>query len=120
MRILLLDDDPELRATLADLLAIDGHEIVAVSRVCDARAAWQAGPAFDVAVLDVNLKDENSIALMRDMKRSTPQLRVVVMTGGGVVEADVGMPLATAHGADAVMFKPFANDEFVATVTGDG
>ncbi|MEM9223790.1 MAG: response regulator [Pseudomonadota bacterium] len=118
MRILLLDDDTDVNATLSSVLTLSGHDVVSVERVCDARQAWIEGPAFDVAVLDVNLRDENSITLMRDMKRETPALRVVVITGGGTVEPGVGLALAAAHGVDAALFKPFTNNEFIAAVTG--
>lgn len=119
MRVLVLDDDPELNATLRDLLILNGHDVVAVTSVAQAEDACGATSPFDVAVLDINLRDENSIAFMRNIKRAAPQVRVVVITGGGTVEPRVGLPIATAQGADAVMFKPFTNDEFLGAVSGN-
>lgn len=118
MRILILDDDVELVATLSDVLKLDGQDVVTVTTLADARRTLaEAGP-FDVAVFDLNLKNDNAIGLLQEVKREAAAIRVLVMTGGGKVEADVGLPLATAHGADAVLFKPFSNDEFVSAVTG--
>lgn len=118
MRILLLDDDVELAATLKDVLRLEGHEVVTVTAIDDARQMLAKAGVFDVAVFDLNLEHDNSIGLLRDVKDAAPALRVVVMTGGGKVQADVGLPLATAHGADAALFKPFSNDEFLSAVTG--
>ena len=118
MRILILDDDVELGATLKDVLDLEGHQVEIVTTILDARQALANATSFDVAVFDLNLQNDNAIGLLRDVKRQAPALRVLVMTGGGKVEADVGLTLATAHGADAVLFKPFSNDEFVAAVTG--
>ncbi len=117
MRILILDDDVELAATLVDVLRLEGHEVDAVESVAEAESALAGPEPFDVAVFDLNLEGGNAIGLLREVKRSLPRMRVVMMTGGGKVEAEVGLPLATAHGADAVLFKPFSNDELVELVT---
>lgn len=116
MRILILDDDTELAATLGDVLELAGHEVHAVESVAEARSALAGPQPFDTAVFDVNLGNSNAIGLLREVKQSLPGLRVVVITGGGTVEAEVGLPLATAHGADAVLFKPFSNDELLEQV----
>jgi DNA-binding NtrC family response regulator len=118
MRILILDDDIELAATLGDVLELDGHDVVTVTTLADARQALADRGPFEVAVFDLNLQNDNAIGLLQEVKREATAKRLLVMTGGGKVEADVGLPLATAHGADAVLFKPFSNDEFVSAVTG--
>ncbi|MEM7045649.1 MAG: response regulator [Pseudomonadota bacterium] len=118
MRILILDDDVELAATLQDVLMLDGHDVSTVTSIAEARDTLADADPFDVAVFDLNLQNDNAIGLLREVKRDGTANRVLIMTGGGKVEADVGLPLATAHGADAVLFKPFSNDEFVSAVTG--
>ncbi len=119
MNVLVLDDDSDLAASLADALRLAGHAVVIAGTVTAAKAALEARADLDVAVLDVNVDAENSIGLVRELKRTRPAIRVVSMTGGGHVRADVGMPLATAHGADAALLKPFTLDEFIAAVAPD-
>lgn len=118
MNVLILDDDRDLAASLADALRFEGHEVTLAATIAQATALLSELGDLDVAVLDVNVEAENSIALVRDVKRDRPNLRVVSMTGGGQVRAGLGMPLATAHGADAVLFKPFSLEEFSAAVRG--
>ena len=113
LKVLILDDDADLAASLSDALSLEGHEVVVESTLDGAQAALSAGSGFEVALLDVNVIAENTIALVRELKINDPALRVVSMTGGGVVPADIGMPLATAHGADAVLLKPFTLDELL-------
>ena len=119
MRILILDDDVELAATLADVLRLDGHEAMTVTKIDDAQQALDSSGPFDVAVFDLNLEEDNSIRLLRHVKSMSSSIRVLAMTGGGKVEAGIGIPLATANGADGVLFKPFSNDEFLEAVTAD-
>lgn len=118
MRVLILEDDEELAATLSDVLLLAGHEVSKVASVDEARAALSGSSAFDTAVFDLNLEQSNSIGLLREVKAQRPELRMVVMTGGGKVDAELGLTLATANGADEVLFKPFANDEFLAALAG--
>ena len=120
MRILLLDDDIELAATLKDVLALDGHDVETVTTVEAAKQALAGTNRFDVAVFDLNLEEENTINLLRSLKKEAPTMRVLAMTGGGKVDADIGLPLATAHGADGVLLKPFSNDEFLKAVGNKG
>lgn len=117
MRILLLDDDIELAATLKDVLALDGHDVETVTTIEAARQAIASIPRFDVGVFDLNLEEENTINLLRSLKKEVPSMRILAMTGGGKVGADIGLPLATAHGADGVLLKPFSNDEFLKAVS---
>lgn len=117
MKILVLDDDTDLAASLADALRFESHEVMLAASLTEARAVIAETGDLDVAVLDVNVDAENTIGLVRELKQSQPGLRVVSMTGGGRVRADLGMPLATAHGADAALLKPFSIDEFLKAVT---
>lgn len=118
MHVLILDDDCELIATLTDVLAMSGHTSEAVATIEEARSAAGGNVRYDAMVLDVNLREDNSIALLRELRQALPQVRLLCMTGGGRVGAEVGLSLAMAHGADQVMFKPFSNQEFLAALTG--
>ncbi|MEM8595841.1 MAG: response regulator [Pseudomonadota bacterium] len=116
MKVLILDDDADLAATLSDALRFAGHEVVLAATITTARRRMAETSGLDVAVLDVNLDEDNTIGLVRELRRSFPDLRIVSMTGGGRVGANIGMPLATAHGADAALLKPFTIDEFLEAV----
>lgn len=118
MHVLILDDDEDLAATLVDVLAIHGHTVDLASSITEARQKLQADTRFHVAVFDVNIDRENSISLVGEIKRAIPEIRIVSMTGGGDIQANVGIPLAAAHGADAVLFKPFDLDEFRLAIEG--
>lgn len=118
MRVLVVEDDHDFAASLIDVLEINGHEAVHSSTESAAREAVSEHDAFDVAVLDVNLGSENSIGLLRDLRQQRPSLRVVAITGGGRLQPAIGLPLAEAHGADAVLFKPFSNSELLSALTG--
>jgi response regulator RpfG family c-di-GMP phosphodiesterase len=113
LRLLLVDDDPGLRALLrATLDAVD----VEVDDVADAPAAMAAIQRRrpDAIVLDVNLPGMDGLSYCRQLKadRETKEIPVVVLSGSdeGTEEA------AVAAGADSFMRKPFSPLELLAIV----
>jgi two-component system, OmpR family, response regulator len=110
-RILVVDDDPEIRRLLADYLAKNGFDTV-VAR--DGREMAQAleRHAVDLVVLDLNLPDNDGLMLCRDL-RARSNLPVLMLTARGE-EADriVGIEM----GADDYLVKPFSPRELVARI----
>ena len=113
MRLLLVDDDPGVRALLrATLDAVD----VEVDEAADAPAAAAAieRQIPDAIVLDVNLPGQDGLSLCRQLKRNrqTKDIPVVVLSG-----SDGGTPAAAMEaGADSFLRKPFSPLELLAIV----
>jgi response regulator RpfG family c-di-GMP phosphodiesterase len=113
VRLLLVDDDPGLRALLrATLDAVD----VEVDDAADAAAAIaaMARQTPDAIVLDVNLPGIDGLAFCRQLKgdRETKEIPVVVLSG-----SDGGTPAAAIEaGADSFLRKPFSPLELLAIV----
>src|SRR5439155_20452831 len=113
LRLLLVDDDPGLRALLrATLDAVD----VEVEDVEDARLALTAirQRRPDAIVLDVNLPGLDWLAFCRQLKRDrqTREIPIVVLSG-----SDGGTPdEALDAGADSFLRKPFSPLELLAIV----
>src|SRR5436305_233674 len=113
LRLLLVDDDPGLRALLrATLDAVD----IEVEDAEDARSAERAiiERRPDAIVLDVNLPGLDGISFCRQLKRAraTKEIPIVVLSGsdGGTADA------AAEAGAEAFLSKPFSPLELLAIV----
>lgn len=85
MRILLVDDEEELVATLAERLEMRG---IAASWVTDYRAALLAVDQrqFDIALLDVRLPEMNGLDLKRLIEAKRPAMKFIFLTGHGSEE----------------------------------
>jgi CheY-like chemotaxis protein len=80
-RVLLVDDDPNIRATTSLRLELDGHDVVTVGSAAEALAA--AGrQRFDVAVLDIQMPVTDGLQLLRELRgqERTRTLPVVFYT----------------------------------------
>jgi two-component system, NtrC family, response regulator AtoC len=107
--ILLIDDEPELRQTLAEVLKDAGH---VVTELGDGQAAAELLPtkAFDVVLSDVRLPGVDGLKLMRLTRLHAPLTDFILMTAF----ADVGEAVAALkEGASDYLTKPFDLDELL-------
>lgn len=79
-KILLVDDDAELRDTLADWLVMAGHEVVQAADGADA-LEWTRWDAFDVVVTDLRMPRLDGLALLSQLKAIAPDVRVIFLSG---------------------------------------
>lgn len=103
-RLLIVDDDPRVRAMLCLSLRHLGI-VLAVESGVAARAALDAG-AFDVIVSDYDMPGENGVELLEHVRASRPQVRRVLMSGGFV-----RVTVATGGAVEAFLEKPFTPDD---------
>jgi two-component system OmpR family response regulator len=110
--ILVVDDDPALRAMIADYLA---DQNVRVSTAADSRemARLLASGGVDLMVLDLKLGDEDGFEIVRSL-RVDSDLPIIVLTGQRREEVDriIGLEL----GADDYLTKPFSLRELLARI----
>ncbi len=106
MRIVLVEDNPGLRETFAQMVAsMPAHQLVAAYPSAEAaKAAMQPGDA-DLAVVDIELPGESGIELIRWLKESQPDLPAVVWT---VHEARDSVYAAIKAGALGYLIKAMA------------
>lgn len=103
-RILLVDDDGELRQSLVELLDHDGeYETVAVGSGSEALDAVRGG-TFDLVLLDVGLPDGDGRAVCRTMRANGFKAPIVMLTG---VDTDTDTVEGLNAGANDYVVKPF-------------
>ena len=107
-RILIVEDDAEMRGLLTRLLAVDGYTVQAVASSMDALAA----PDADLVLIDILLGDEDGRDLLREL-RQISDVPVVFLTGQGhEMDRIAGLKM----GADDYIVKPFSSGELSARV----
>ena len=82
-RILIIDDDPDIRGVLADLLAL-AHQVVIASNGVDAIELIRSGERFDVILSDVMMPRLDGVQLYRDVLELAPDQaqRIAFMSSG--------------------------------------
>ncbi len=106
-RILLVDDEKNLRRLLQDTLEAEGHTVIQAATGEEALDRFKKAQC-DLVLLDMVLPDLNGIQVLRRMKREASEIPVVIMTAFSEVRSAVEAMRAQA--AD-YLCKPFDLDE---------
>jgi DNA-binding NtrC family response regulator len=111
-RILIVDDELEIRESLETLLELEGYM---VSVAASAREGLgQIGESnFDVVLLDLALPDKNGMDLLAEIRLLHPEQAVIMITAYGTVENAVR---AMQSGATNFIQKPWDNEKLLADV----
>jgi len=102
-RILLVEDDAGSRFGFVRYFSKEGYEIREAETLAAAAEAV-AAERFDALVLDMNLPDGNGIDFVETVRRSDPEVAIIVITGAGDIPVAVD---AMRRGADNFLTKPF-------------
>jgi signal transduction histidine kinase len=112
IRILVADDDPDIRMSLSERLRWLGHDVVTAG---DGQGALKAidGAALDLVFLDVSMPRLNGIEALKLIRKRWPNLPVVVVTAYGTIRLAVE---AMKEGAVDFITKPFEQGQIDHTV----
>ncbi|WP_225411656.1 response regulator transcription factor [Stigmatella hybrida] len=111
-RVLVVEDDPNLRLTLVDNLEEEGYAVTAASTLAEARAQVKSA-GFDVVVLDLMLPDGDGYTLCRELRQANTSSRVLMLTARSL-EEDVVKGFEV--GADDYVPKPYRLRELLARI----
>ncbi|MEO6434832.1 MAG: response regulator, partial [Tepidisphaeraceae bacterium] len=113
-RILVADDEPNIRATIADVLR-KYHAVVTTS-ANGAEAIAQLDEAdFDLVVSDIKMPDKTGYDVFAAARKKSLTVPVILMTGFGY-DPNHCIVRASQEGLQAVLFKPFKVDQFLGEV----
>jgi two-component system, NtrC family, response regulator AlgB len=107
MRILIIDDEENIRRATVVVLEAIGHETVSVDSTAAALKQVENG-SFDIAFLDLKLGGESGLDLLPELLRLNPQLDVIVFTAYASIETAVE---AMRRGAVDYIPKPFTPEQ---------
>lgn len=111
--ILVVDDEPDIRSLLQEILEDEGYDVSVAETAGGAREAVQeASP--DLVLLDIWMPDEDGVSLLKSWKQADElNFSVIMISGHGTVETAVE---ATRHGAVDFIEKPVSLAKLLLTV----
>lgn len=105
-KILIIDDESFIRENVSRILSEEGYQVWQAADGTEARDIVSGGE-IDLALLDLNLGNENGTDVLKTLKSLDPELLVIIITGFGSVESAVD---TLKLGAYHYMKKPFKAD----------
>ena len=114
-RILVVDDDDQIRNAFRLTLERAGYE---VEEAQDGKAAmkrfaqWHA----DLVITDIVMPEKDGLEVMMELRRTAPSVRILAVSGGGLVNPFTYLVMAKNLGADVVLVKPVDKETLLKTV----
>ena len=111
-RILIVDDDENIRKVLKTILEDEGYT---VDEAENAKKAIEKSRrnVYNLALIDIRLPDMEGIELLTRMKDTVPKMRKIIITGYPTLQNAIE---AVNRGADAYILKPFDMEKVLATI----
>lgn len=105
--VLVVDDDPEMRSLVLDVLRREGYEVAEANDGTEVLRAIQVRE-INVVLMDKNLPGLSGLELLPTILSARPGIRIIMMTAFGDVPSYVE---AVEQGAMEYLFKPFQMEE---------
>ncbi|MGD2160122.1 MAG: response regulator [Gammaproteobacteria bacterium] len=124
-KILIVDDDEDLRDAMQLVLESAGHEVELASNGDEAISLHRITPA-DIIIVDIIMPVKDGVTTVKVLRSEFPGIRIIAISGGGSIEPVTYQPealttsayLAAAKkaGADRVLTKPFERSDIVEAI----
>ena len=95
-RLLVVDDEANIRLLYTEELAEEGYEVVTAASITEATERLQEG-AFDLAVLDIKLKNESGIELLQQLVKERHDMPVILCSAFSCYKDDFSAWLADGY-----------------------
>lgn len=117
MKVCVIDDDPLMLRHIEDMLQRMKFQVMTADSIDKGLAVvekWRP----DAVVLDILLPDRDGLNFIMETREHHDRMRIVAITGGGMLGAAPVLEMASGLGAHATLRKPITEDALHAALTG--
>jgi DNA-binding response OmpR family regulator len=115
-RILLIEDDNDVRTMLRLTLAHFGHTVIEASNGREGLELFNTANA-DLVITDIVMPEKEGLEILIELReRQVPPVKIIAISGGGQRKAADYLRLAKLMGAARVLAKPFSSEVLIATI----
>jgi len=114
-RILIIDDEPQIRSMLKLMLERDGYEVVEAPDGVEGIKVYRQNPA-DLIITDLIMPNKDGIGMIIELKKEFPDVKIIAMSGGGLNKPEGYLKGAKKLGAACTLTKPIDREEMLKAV----
>ncbi|PID71682.1 MAG: response regulator [Desulfobulbus propionicus] len=115
MRILVIDDDEQMRTLIRQVMEWAGYEVVEANNGREGMRLQQQIKA-DLVITDLIMPEQEGLETITALKSLYANTKIIAISGGGRIGPEAYLPAAKELGADRVFSKPFNVQELAAAV----
>jgi len=109
-QILIIDDEPSIRSLLRQVFERQGYQVL-VAASGDIGIRQFKENHVDLVILDLIMPEKDGIETIRELKALDADIKIIAISGGGVIKPELYLKLARKFGAIYSFQKPINNDE---------
>lgn len=113
-KILVIDDEPQVRRLIKQMLTRAGHDVAEAADGDEGLASLRMQMP-DIVITDILMPNKEGIETIREVRRQAPALPILVISGNA--GSTLYMEMAKMLGAHAALAKPFRTAELLRAVT---
>ena len=114
-RILIIDDEQQIRSMLRLMLERDGYEVVEAPDGIEGIKAYRQKPA-DLIITDLIMPNKDGIGMIIDLHKEYPDVKIIAMSGGGLNKPEGYLKGAKKLGAACTLTKPIDREKMLRAV----
>ena len=111
-KVLVIDDEPDVRSVICTLLEEAGHDVVAFANGGGAIEHARQEPA-DLLITDIFMPESDGFEAIEAFRRNFPSTKIIAISGGAPMVKTNYLDAAGLIGVDASLQKPFEMDELL-------
>lgn len=108
-RILVVDDEAQIRAMLTQMLEQEGYEVESAENGAEG-LALVGKHTFDLVITDMIMPVKDGLKFIMELIRDYPELKIMAISGGGAIKAERYLVMAGYLGNIATLEKPFKRE----------
>ena len=116
MRVLIIDDDAEVRDMVCKMLKDESFDVFAAINGKEGIEFLRKSSNIDLVITDLIMPEKEGIETIREIKRDFSHIKILAMSGGGKGNAMDYLRMAKGMGADLTLRKPFIKQELLKAV----
>lgn len=113
--ILIIEDDVQFRAMLRDMLKLAGHEVAEAPDGEEGIRLYNEKP-MDLIITDIIMPEKEGIETIIELRRSFPDVKIIAISGGGLINAEDHLQMAKDFGAIHTLTKPFGREKLLEAI----
>lgn len=115
-RLILVEDDPQVRGMLSETLREEGYDVVEASNGKEAVTLFRESPA-ELVITDIIMPEQDGVETIHALRREFPDVKIIAISGGSAnIRGDYLLGTANALGAIKTFNKPVDMNELLETV----
>jgi CheY-like chemotaxis protein len=115
MRILLVDDDDDVRDLFREYLSVPGHEVFSAGSGVAALELLQSRE-IDVVLVDIVMPGKDGVSTIYEIRKMRPNMNIIAISGGGRAGNLAPLRVAAVAGADLLLTKPINRNALISAV----